>query len=272
MMDEMDEAQKEDIESSEVEEDANQIIGDTNEADTIGGKRTRKPTGRYDPVAFNARGERRRPPQEGDTICFCCEHVVEAEEGVLCASCDSTAHILYVGLESRPKSAFECEACETARLNDAYLDDEASVDESEEDEGNDDDDEWQEDGEGSEGESSGLSEQGDEENPLPYLPLRDFEQVADEVAYSDEEATLRYYLTLSADKIYEDKDLDDEETLLRALRLLYAARTGEGRLRLKPKIHIIYTQLHTEMGQKATGEMAVAGAELKEFLSKTRSA
>lgn len=61
---------KEDIESSEVEEDANQIIGDTNEADTIGGKRTRRLTDRYDPVAFNARGERRKPPKKATPFVF----------------------------------------------------------------------------------------------------------------------------------------------------------------------------------------------------------
>ena len=105
----------------------------------------------------------------------------------------------------------------------------------------------------------------DPEDPEAFLTEQDFALMANDMGYSEREATLRQNLVLPPNKVYNDSDLDNEATLHRALRLLYAARTGEGMLRLKPTIHIKYTQLNNSLGDAAEREMKLIGQDLSKF-------
>ena len=102
-------------------------------------------------------------------------------------------------------------------------------------------------------------------NPSSFLTDNDFRQFSAEVQLNNKDAKLRYLLAIPYEITYEDEDLDDENTLNIALRLLYSERVGGGGLRNKPSIYINYDYIKTEVGKQVTREMADISHRITEF-------
>ncbi|KAL8776146.1 MAG: hypothetical protein Q9213_008375 [Squamulea squamosa] len=75
-------------------------------------------------------------------------------------------------------------------------------------------------------------------------------------------AELRYMVGQPPEKVFTDEDLDDEDILNRALRLLYAEGVGEGPLREKPSIHVNYDHLRSDMAREVVKEMESVQADV----------
>ncbi|KAL8772460.1 MAG: hypothetical protein Q9209_002412 [Squamulea sp. 1 TL-2023] len=104
-------------------------------------------------------------------------------------------------------------------------------------------------------------------DPTSYLTDADFKQYIDELQVGSKEAELRYMVDQPKDEVFTDEDLDDEDTLHRALRLLYAKRVGEGPLRERPSIHVNYDHLRSDIGREVVKEMESAQKDVSIFIS-----
>ena len=147
--------------------------------------------------------------------------------------------------------------------------------EGEEEEAGEEDEDYEQGSENEDSDDSGSAEQSDSDSPRTKLASRkkdadpktflnenDAKHMASFIQYGEEEAVLRYYLHHDPEKVYSLKDLDDEDTLQLALRLLFAARTGEGRLRSTPSLHIKYDQLHSDSTREAKAQDQKLAQEL----------
>ncbi|KAL8655349.1 MAG: hypothetical protein Q9226_003081 [Calogaya cf. arnoldii] len=104
------------------------------------------------------------------------------------------------------------------------------------------------------------------EDPKSFLTEKDFKQFIDEIQVGPKEAELRFLVSLPANKVYNDDDLDDEDVLNLALRLLYAERVGEGNIRDKPSIHLNYGYLNSEVGKTVQEEMESLQRDVSVFI------
>lgn len=204
---------------------------------------------RYHTMQFDNEGRRKAAPTAQDTICSVCEEIVERKDNIQCSACKDVSHLLCVGLEKRPRSktAFECPYCLAENGDD---DDDLrghSSEDSNDESGVDTDDEY-EDAASSGSDKDDSADPND--HPGSFLTEVDFKQFINEHQVDDATAKLRFLLVHPYGKEYDDEDLNDEVTLEKALRLLYAARTGEGQLRAKHGIHISYTHIHSSSGKE----------------------
>lgn len=228
--------------------------------------RNRQAPDRFNIMAYDKHGRPKIQLNESDYQCYECHAGVDDEDAVECNSCHEWFHLLCVGLERQPKSGFECPYC----VEDDGLAEEASSGKG----GSANDKDYQSDShsdskEDDTDDSSRLSQSDDEAetNPFKFFTEVDARQFQSELQADDTEATLEYLLKQPYDKTYQDEDLEDEIVLQRALRLLYAARTGEGKLREKPSIHIKYTHISSDKATMIKDEMDSLHQDLLKFLN-----
>lgn len=78
---------------------------------------------------------------------------------------------------------------------------------------------------------------------------------------------LRALLSLDPDKFYSVEDLEDEEMLDRALRLLFLARYGQRQQHLRISSHISYDQLGRAVSDSIETKLKMDEAELTTYLT-----
>ena len=90
--------------------------------------------------------------------------------------------------------------------------------------------------------------------------------MATKLRWFDEEVVLRLLLQYTPEKVWSLEDLKQEDHFQFALRFLFAALTGEGRLRSAPTIHVSYNQLHSDHDEGAEVQNRIVGRNFREMM------
>lgn len=85
--------------------------------------------------------------------------------------------------------------------------------------------------------------------------------------FSQDHMNLHALLSLSSDKIYTAADLEEEEVLERALRLLVHARNGQASQHVRMGPHITYDKLLREVTSTIAAKLEVEEVQLKQYMA-----